>query len=143
MWSDRSRVDRSPQRRHRLQIEPFDVTMNGMGLLLRVGDRFDMKGRTITVTQVQADVGQRVRDELIDVARRGQTITYGELKALAHLSHPPNGMGRLLDVISEDCRLRDEPSLAPLVVNAETLEVGADYEGAPKDDRQRLYDFWS
>jgi hypothetical protein len=84
-----------------------------------------------------------VRDELIDVARRGQTITYGELKASAQLSHPPNDMGRLLDVISEDCRLRDEPSLAPLVVNAETLEVGADYEGAPNEDRQRLYDYWS
>jgi hypothetical protein len=117
--------------------------MNGMGLLLRAGDRFDMKGRTITVTQMQADVGQRVTDELIDVARRGQTITYGELKASAQLSHPSNGMGRLLDVISEDCRLRGEPPLAPLVVNAETLEVGADYEGAPNEDRQRLYDHWS
>lgn len=117
--------------------------MNDMGLLLRASDQFVMKGRTITVTQMQADVGQRVRDELIDVARRGQTITYGELKASAQLSHPPNGMGRLLDVISEDCRLRGEPSLAPLVVNAETLEVGADYEGAPNEDRRRLYDHWS
>jgi hypothetical protein len=117
--------------------------MHGMGLLRRAGDRFDMKGRTITVTQMQADVGQRVRDELIVAARRRQTITYGELRSSADLSHPPNGMGRLLDVISEDCRLRGEPSLAPLVVNAETREVGSDYEGTPTDDRQRLYDYWS
>lgn len=114
-----------------------------MGLMLRAGDRFDMKGRTVTVTRMQADVGQRVRDELIDVAKRGQTITYGELRAAANLTHPPNGMGRLLDVISEDCRIRDEPSLAPLVVNGATREVGADYEGAPEADRQRLYDHWS
>lgn len=114
-----------------------------MGLMLRAGDRFHMKGRTVTVTQMQADVGERVRDELIDVAKRGQTITYGELKAAANLSHPPNGMGRLLDVISEDCRIRDEPSLAPLVVNRATREVGGDYVGAPEADRQCLYDFWS
>lgn len=117
--------------------------MNRMGLMLRAGDRFDTKGRAVTVTPMQADVGQRVRDKLIEVARRGQTITYGELKAAANLSHPPNGMGRLLDVISEDCRLRDEPSLAPLVVNGMTREVGADYEGEPDFDRQRVYDYWS
>lgn len=117
--------------------------MNGMGLILRADDRFDMKGRTVTVTRMQAEVGQRVRDELIDVAKRRQTITYGELKAAANLSHPPNGMGRLLDVISEDCRIRDEPSLAALVVNAETREVGDDYEGAPEADRQHVYDYWS
>lgn len=117
--------------------------MNGMGLMLRAGDRFDMKGRTVTVTQMQAEVGQRVRDELIDVAKHGQTITYGDLRVAANLTHPPNGMGRLLDVISEDCRIRGEPSLAPLVVNATTREVGADYEGTPEVDRQRLYDYWS
>jgi len=106
-------------------------------------NRFKMTGRTITVTKIQADVGQRVRDELIDIAKRGQTITYGELKAAADLSHPPNGMGRLLDVISQDCHLRNEPSLAPLVVNAQTREVGADYEGNPDADRRVVYDFWS
>lgn len=50
-------------------------------------------------------------------------------------------MGRLLDVISENCRMRGEPSLAPLVVNGAAREVGADYEGAPEADRQRLYDY--
>lgn len=75
---------------------------------------------------MQADVGPRVRDELLEVARHGQTIMYGELRAAAKLTHPPNGMGRLLDVTSEDCRLRDKPSLAPLVVNGATRKVGAD-----------------
>lgn len=114
-----------------------------MGLMVRRGDRFDMKGRTVTVTRLQVEVGPRVRDVLIDAAKRRQTITYGELKAEAQLSHPPNGMGRLLDVISEDCRLRGEPSLAPLVVNRDTGEVGADYGGSPETDRQRVYDYWS
>lgn len=114
-----------------------------MSLTLRAGERFDVKGRAIKVTKMQADVGPRVRDELIEVARRGDKITYGGLKAAAHLSHPPNGMGRLLDVISEDCFRRGEPSLAPLVVNAKTSEVGADYEGDPIADRQAVYDHWS
>lgn len=111
--------------------------------MLNAGDHFGMKGRTVTVTKMQADVGQRVRDTLIDVAKRGATIKYGELKSIAGLSHPPNGMGRLLDVISEDCRLRGEPSLAPLVVNVGTQEVGTDYDGDPHEDRQQVYDFWS
>ncbi|MGK2874159.1 MAG: hypothetical protein ACSLEW_00750 [Nocardioides sp.] len=114
-----------------------------MGLMLREGDQFEMKGRIITVTKIQAAVGQRVRDELIEVAKRGDKITYGALKHAAGLSHPPNGMGRLLDVISEDCRLREEPSLAPLVVNSQTCEVGADYEGDPVRDRRSVYDYWS
>ena len=114
-----------------------------MGLMLRAGYRFQVKGRTVTVSQMQADVGERVRDELIDVAKRGQTITFGELKAAANLTHRPHGMGRLLDVISEDCRIRDEPSLAPLVVNGATGEVGVDYVGEPELDRQYLYDYWS
>lgn len=63
--------------------------MSGMGLMLRAGDHFEMKGRVVTVTQMQAVVGQRVREELIDVAKHGQTITYGELRAAANLSHPP------------------------------------------------------
>lgn len=114
-----------------------------MGLMLREGDQFEMKGRTVTVTKVQAAVGQCVRDELIERAKRRRKVTYGELKHATGLSHPPNGMGRLLDVISEDCRLRGEPSLAPLVVNSKTGEVGADYEGAPMRERQRVYDYWS
>jgi hypothetical protein len=117
--------------------------MDSVGLMLKAGDQFQMKGRTVTVTKMQIEVGQRVRDVLFDVARRGGTITYGELKAAAGLTHPPNGMGRLLDVISEDCKLRDEPSLAPLVVNADTHEVGADYEGEPQEDRKQVYDHWS
>ena len=117
--------------------------MGSMGLMLLAGDRFYTKGRTVTVTQMQADVGERVRDELIDVEKRGQTITYGELRAAANLTHRPHGMGRLLDVISEDWRIRDEPSLAPLVVNGVTGEVGADYEGDPEPDRQCPYDYWS
>jgi len=113
-----------------------------MTSFLRAGTKFEIKGRSLTVTQLQEDVGSRVRDVLIDVARQGSTITYGGLKTAAELTHAENGMGRLLDVISHDCILRNEPSLAPLVVNAGTGEVGADYEGSPHEDRQKLYDYW-
>lgn len=73
-----------------------------MTLVLRVGEKFEMKGRTITVSKMQSDVGPQVRDFLIEVARRGGTVTYGNLKDDLNLTHPPNGLDRLLDVISED-----------------------------------------
>lgn len=114
-----------------------------MALMLRVGDTFDMKGRRIRVTKVQVDVGPRARDVLIDVARQGARITYGDLNATADLGHAVNGLGRLLDVLSEDCRLRGEPSFAPLVVNKRTNEVGEDYDGNPDADRRAVYDYWS
>ena len=59
--------------------------------MLTAGQRFVMRGRSITVTTMQVDVGQRVRDEPIAVARRGEMITHGELKAAANLTHPPTG----------------------------------------------------
>lgn len=114
-----------------------------MTLVLRVGERFEMKGRTLTVSRMQADVGPQVRDYLIKVARRGGTVTYGSLKEDLSLTYPPNGLGRVLDVISEDCHRRGEPSLAPLVVNKATGEAGSDYDGHPESDRRALYGYWS
>lgn len=121
-----------------LQCHDADMT-----LVLRVGEKFEMKGRTITVSKMQADVGPQVRDYLVEVARRGGTVTYGNLRDDLNLTYPPNGLGRLLDVISEDCHRRGEPSLAPLVVNKATGEAGSDYDGHPESDRQALYGYWS
>lgn len=114
-----------------------------MSLLLKQGERLEVKGRTVRVTQLDADVGPRVRDYLIEVARRRQVITYGELRAATNLPHIVNGIGRLLDVLSEDCKRRGEPSLAPVVVNAATNEVGSQYAGHPSADRDDLYAFWA
>lgn len=113
-----------------------------MSLMLRENERLDIKGRSLRVTRLDLEVGPRVRDLLIEVARQRKAITYGELKSDASLTHAVNGIGRLLDVLSEDCRRRGEPSLAPVVVNASTGEVGADYLGNSVDDRRALYEYW-
>ncbi|GAA2725787.1 hypothetical protein CAE01nite_20810 [Cellulomonas aerilata] len=56
-----------------------------------------------------------------------------------------HGMGRLLDLLSEDCFRRNEPSLASIVVNASTGEVGADFDGDASAERELVFDHlrWS
>lgn len=113
-----------------------------MSLMLRRGEKVSMKGRTMTVTDLAVASLPGVRDHLVEIARSGETTTYGELKADLGLRHAPNGLGRLLDLLSEDCRRRGEPSLAALVVNAKTGEVGSDSGGDPVAARRALYDHW-
>jgi len=110
-----------------------------MSLVLKLGERVDIKGRTLTVTQTAFDCLPRTRDFLIEVARSGLTVTYGKLKGELDLPYAPNGMGRLLDLLSEDCDRRGEPSLAAVVVNATTGEVGDDYAGDAFAERTRVY----
>lgn len=57
----------------------------------------------MTVAQTAFDCLERTRDFLITVARRGSTVTYGELRGQLHIPYAPNGMGCLLDLLSEDC----------------------------------------
>jgi hypothetical protein len=113
-----------------------------MSLMLKLGERVEMKRRTLTVTQTAFDCLPRTRDFLIDVAREGLTVTYGEVKGDLDLPYAPNGMGRLLDLLSEDCDRRDEPSLAALVVNQTTGEVGHDFAGDAVTERERTYRYW-
>lgn len=113
-----------------------------MNLMLHLGEKVPMKGRTMTVTALAMSSLPGVRDHLIEVAKDGSTTTYGELKADLGLPHPANGLGRLLDLLSEDCRRRREPSLAAIVVGAETGEVGSDFGGDPVAERQALYAHW-
>lgn len=79
-----------------------------MALMLREGEKITMKGRTITVTKTAITCLPRVRDRLIEVAKNGQTITYGELREQARLPHRAQGMGRLLDLLSIDCGRREQ-----------------------------------
>jgi hypothetical protein len=51
-----------------------------MGMMLRKGEKIAMKGRILTVTEVALDCLPRVRDHLIEMAKAGQTVTYGELR---------------------------------------------------------------
>jgi hypothetical protein len=52
-------------------------------------------------------------------------------------------MGRLLDLLSVDCDRRGEPSLAAIVVNAVTGEIGDDFDGDAAAERRRLYANWT
>jgi hypothetical protein len=113
-----------------------------MELMLRVGDKVPMKGRNITVTPKAAEWLPRIRAQLIEVAQAGGTITYGGLKADVGMPHPTNGLGRLLDLLSEDCFRRKEPSLASLVVNGSTGEVGSDFDGDAATERVLVYKRW-
>ena len=112
--------------------------MLGMVPLLREGEKVAVKGRTVTVTPTAFRWLPRVRDRLLEAARTGETVTYGELREELGLPYLVQGMGRLLDLVSEDCARRGEPSLASMVVNASTGEVGADFDGDPVAERASL-----
>ena len=107
--------------------------------MLRLGERVEVKGRTLTVTHTAFECLPRTREFLIGLAREGATVTYGELREHLRLPYAPVGMGRLLDLLSEDCDRRGEPSLAAVVVNRTTGEVGHDNAGAAAAERARVY----
>ena len=109
--------------------------MLGMVLLLREGEKVVVKGRVVTVTPTAFDCLPRVRERLIEAARTRETVTYGELREELGLPYLVQGMGRLLDLVSVDCLRRGEPSLASMVVNASTGEVGAEFDGDPAAER--------
>ena len=101
-----------------------------------------MNGRTITVTDLAFECLPRVRDYRIGVARHGTTISYGERRADAALRYRPQGWGGCW-TSHEDRSRRGEPSLASLVVNASTREVGDDFAGDRVPERQAAYVYWA
>ncbi len=107
--------------------------------MLKLGEEIPMKGRVVRVTQDAYDYLPSIRDELIQVAADAGTVTYGELKDRLQLPWAPNGMGRMLDLLSVDCQRRGEPSLAAVVVGQRTGEVGQDFDGDPVAERARVY----
>ncbi|KAA1418146.1 hypothetical protein FE697_020110 [Mumia zhuanghuii] len=75
-------------------------------------------------------LAERARAALITAAMRRSTLTYGELaRAIDFDPDVPVGhhMNRILDLVSQECIDRSEPSLAPLVVNERTGEPGKGY----------------
>ncbi|WP_152975450.1 hypothetical protein [Rhodococcus rhodochrous] len=61
---------------------------------------------------------------------------------LAELPHATDGLGRVLDLLSEDCFRRGGPSLAALVVAQSTGEVGSAFRGNPSSERTNVYKHW-
>lgn len=106
---------------------------------LRPGERLVIKGRTVTVTPTAVACLPRVRARLVEAALAGETVTYGELREELDLPYLVQGMGRLLDLVSEECARRGEPSLASLVVNALTGEAGDDVGGHRAAERAQAF----
>jgi hypothetical protein len=111
--------------------------------LLAPGETIATERRRFHVSSADVDHVVAMRGLLIDEARAGTTITYGEVVRALHLPVPPKGLGRLLVLLSEDCARRGEPTLAALVVKQSTGEVGDGYGPQASDDRRALIDFWS
>lgn len=113
------------------------------GLLLELGQKVDSKGRILKVSELDVAALPKIRSFLIMVARQGETVTYGEVVAGTGITHLPRGLGRLMDLLSEDCFLTDEPSLAALVVNQTTREVGEAFAGDAAGEREYVYEYWA
>ena len=116
-----------------------------MGLRVRLGERIEVGGRLVRVTDHAYASLPRVRERLVEAASAGETVTYGELREELDLPYLVQGMGRLLDLLTVDCARRGEPSLASLVVSAATGEVGSGYGRGAADERDRVhaYERWS
>lgn len=104
-----------------------------------VVDTPETKGRAWRVSALDVEVLPRIYDYLVAKAREGQTVSYGDLKADLALPHATNGLGRVLDLLAVACRHRlHQPSLAPLVVNGTTREVGAQFSGDDAEAQRRV-----
>lgn len=92
-------------------------------------------------------LAERARAALVLSAMRRTTVTYGELAQAVDLPDVPvsHHMKRILDLVSQECIARNEPSLAPLVVNERTGEPGKGYRDAGVDwqtEVRRCYNAW-
>lgn len=86
---------------------------------------------------------ERMRAALLVVAMRGDTITYGELAVATGGAYFVRNFGRALDVLTQDCLHRDEPSLAALVVTKGSGEVGSAFTGDAAAERAAVHRYWS
>jgi hypothetical protein len=92
-------------------------------------------------------LAERARAALLVAAMRRTTVTYGELARAVDLPDVPvsHHMKRILDLVSQECLGRREPSLAPLVVNERTGEPGKGYRDEGVDwhtEVRRCYNAW-
>ena len=117
--------------------------MNTSHTRLRLNEVVRIAGRSRRVTELSLQNIPAIRKRLIDIAESGGTITYGQLIKDLKLSYAQNGLGPVLDLLSEDCARRDEPSLAAVVVSDKTGEVGDSFTGDPVAERQLVFEHWS
>ncbi len=86
--------------------------------------------------KVPIDHRQRARAAwpyLVQTARQGRRITYGELCALIGLHH--RAAGWFLGVIQRFCRQNSLPPLQAVAVNKQTRVPGSGYVATPRGGR--------
>jgi hypothetical protein len=104
-------------------------------------DGFASVGRgPYTVSEADLLRVSLLRGACIAAAWNRSTFRYGDLAALLGLV--PQGMGRSLDLLSVDCARRGEPSLAALLVTAETGRCSEGFVGDAEVERERCYSHW-
>lgn len=117
--------------------------VEGLGLALVVGERYQVGRRQYTLTPRLALATARARSALIEAARHRDVLTYGELSQAIGGLVLPRHMGPLLHMLEHDCAERDEPGLAALVVSAVTGEVSTpDARWAPPQ-RRAVWAYWA
>ena len=117
--------------------------VEGLGLALVVGERYQVGRRQYTLTPRLALATARARSALIEAARHRDVLTYGELSQAIGGLVLPRHMGPLLHMLEHDCAERDEPGLAALVVSAATGEVSTpDARWAPPQ-RRTVWAHWA
>ncbi|RYV50980.1 hypothetical protein [Pengzhenrongella frigida] len=104
----------------------------------------DFRGTTVNVTPHMLDALDRIRAALITVAQLRATTSYKGLAAATGGAYSVRGFGKALDAITIDCRDRNEPSLASLVVHSGgDKEVGDGFRGNAKGERDLCYAQWA
>ena len=69
------------------------------GCTLEVGETVTSEKRRMHVSERDVDSVTAMRGMLIDEARAGGTVTYGEIVRDLELPTSPKGLGRLLDLL--------------------------------------------
>lgn len=97
----------------------------------------------IKVTTLLAETVPLARAALLAAAQLGGTVTYGQLSAALDRRYPPISLGAVLDLVSYDCQLREEPSLAALVIRGDTNVPGYAWIGDADAEQRRCFERWS
>lgn len=112
-------------------------------LVLTEGERYPVGERLFTLTPRLAEATRRARAVLIEAARHGEVLTYGELSEEIDGIVLPRHMGPLMHMVGHDCRLRDEPLLPALVVSKAKGEVGSDDDAWAAPERRAAWEYWA
>lgn len=112
-------------------------------LALTEGERYPVGERFFTLTPRLAEATRRARAVLIESARHGEVMTYGELSEEIDGIVLPRHMGPLMHMLGHDCSLRDEPLLPALVINRAKGEVGSHDDAWAAPERLEAWAYWA